>query len=106
MAEEDEKAALVVDNGSGMVKAGFSGDDAPRSVFPSIVGRPKVKPTMVGADNKEVYVGDEAQVKRGVLKLAYPIEHGYVFNLWTLSPKTVLRTELKLKHKQYRHFLG
>ena len=50
MAEEDEKAALVVDNGSGMVKAGFSGDDAPRSVFPSIVGRPKVKPTMVGAD--------------------------------------------------------
>jgi actin-related protein len=33
-----EKVALVVDNGSGMVKAGFSGDDAPQSVFPSIVG--------------------------------------------------------------------
>lgn len=30
---------LVVDNGSGMVKAGFAGDDAPRCVFPSIVGR-------------------------------------------------------------------
>jgi actin-related protein len=31
-----EVAALVVDNGSGMCKAGFAGDDAPRAVFPSI----------------------------------------------------------------------
>jgi hypothetical protein len=37
-----EVAALVVDNGSGMCKAGFAGDDAPRAVFPSIVGRPKM----------------------------------------------------------------
>jgi len=28
-------------NGSGMCKAGFAGDDAPRAVFPSIVGRPR-----------------------------------------------------------------
>jgi hypothetical protein len=27
-------AALVIDNGSGMCKAGFAGDDAPRAVFP------------------------------------------------------------------------
>lgn len=40
-AMEDEIAALVVDNGSGMCKAGFAGDDAPRAVFPSIVGRPR-----------------------------------------------------------------
>jgi hypothetical protein len=37
---ENEPAALVIDNGSGMCKAGFAGDDAPRAVFPSIVGRP------------------------------------------------------------------
>merc|ERR1712032_1132635 len=61
MGDEEEQTALVVDNGSGMVKAGFSGDDAPRAVFPSIVGRPKVKSTMVGSENKDVYVGDEAQ---------------------------------------------
>ena len=40
MADEDV-AALVIDNGSGMCKAGFAGDDAPRAVFPSIVGRPR-----------------------------------------------------------------
>ena len=37
----DESVALVIDNGSGMCKAGFAGDDAPRAVFPSIVGRPR-----------------------------------------------------------------
>uniref|UniRef100_A0A452TD87 Actin alpha 1, skeletal muscle n=1 Tax=Ursus maritimus TaxID=29073 RepID=A0A452TD87_URSMA len=36
-----ETTALVCDNGSGLVKAGFAGDDAPRAVFPSIVGRPR-----------------------------------------------------------------
>uniref|UniRef100_A0A3P8WTM9 Actin-1 n=1 Tax=Cynoglossus semilaevis TaxID=244447 RepID=A0A3P8WTM9_CYNSE len=38
---DEDVAALVVDNGSGMCKAGFAGDDAPRAVFPSIVGRPR-----------------------------------------------------------------
>ena len=33
--------ALAVDNGSGMCKAGFTGDDASRAVISSTVGRPK-----------------------------------------------------------------
>mmetsp|Transcript_2087 Transcript_2087/g.1959 ORF Transcript_2087/g.1959 Transcript_2087/m.1959 type:complete len:120 (-) Transcript_2087:911-1270(-) len=61
-----------------MVKAGFSGEDAPRAVFPSIVGRPKYS-TMAGLDNgKDEFLGEEAQAKKGVLKIKYPIEHGVV----------------------------
>jgi len=78
--EQYELQPVVIDNGSGMCKAGFAGDDAPRSVFPSIVGRPKNPEIMVGMDYQDAFVGDEAQVRRGILTLRYPIEHGIVTN--------------------------
>jgi actin len=80
MADGDEQPAIVCDNGSGMVKCGFSGDDAPRSVFPSIIGRPKTEQAMLGGVKKDYFVGDDAQAKRGVLTIRYPIEHGVVTN--------------------------
>ncbi|CAZ82528.1 unnamed protein product [Tuber melanosporum] len=55
---EDEVAALVIDNGSGMCKAGFAGDDAPRAVFPSIVGRPRHHGIMIGMGSVQAWYPD------------------------------------------------
>ena len=43
----DSSNTIIFDNGSAMIKAGFSGDNKPRVVFPSIVGRPKHSGVMV-----------------------------------------------------------
>jgi len=116
--DDQEHPPIVCDNGSGMVKCGFSGDDAPRSVFPSIVGRPKTEQAMLGAAKKDMFVGDDAQAKRGVLQIRYPIEHGVVTNwedmekIWhytfynemRVNPEehNVLLTEAPMSPKQNR----
>eukprot|EP00730_Choanoeca_flexa_P009480 TRINITY_DN12654_c2_g7_i2.p1 TRINITY_DN12654_c2_g7~~TRINITY_DN12654_c2_g7_i2.p1 ORF type:complete len:385 (+),score=82.53 TRINITY_DN12654_c2_g7_i2:102-1256(+) len=74
------KDALVIDNGSYSTKAGFAGEDAPRVVFPTIVGRPRHQGVMVGFGIKDTYVGTEAQNHRDRCKLKCPVENGIVNN--------------------------
>ena len=88
---------IIIDNGSGMVKAGFAGDDTPKCIFPSIIGIPKYKNTMGIETEQSHFIGNDAQKRRGILKLSYPIEHGIVNNwddmekIWEYTFKDQLR---------------
>ena len=42
-AQVKEKPAVVIDNGSGVIKIGFAGDTPPCPLVPTIVGAPRVK---------------------------------------------------------------
>ncbi|KAL3089483.1 hypothetical protein niasHS_006867 [Heterodera schachtii] len=69
---------VVIDNGSGVVKAGFAGEQSPKCVFGNFVGRPKHVRVMAGALEGDVFIGPKAQEHRGLLSLKYPMEHGIV----------------------------
>lgn len=84
---------LILDHGSGMIKAGFAADSTPRYLAPSIIGVPRLSSVRVttGANVtlKECYIGQAALAKRGLLALSFPIKNGVVQNwdhlqkMWT-----------------------
>ncbi|EWC48850.1 actin-like protein [Drechslerella stenobrocha 248] len=69
---------VVIDNGSGTIKAGFAGEDTPKCYFNSFVGRPKHPRVLAGALEGDVFIGSRAEDLRGLLKIKYPLEHGIV----------------------------
>ena len=47
---DDEHEALVIDIGTGALKAGFCQDDAPKHNIPMVIGEPKADGILVGMD--------------------------------------------------------
>lgn len=54
----ENKQTIVIDNGSGTIKAGFSGEKMPHSVFRSIVGYKKYLTIDIKIHEKEKEFGD------------------------------------------------
>jgi len=82
LAEEESILGkpIVIDNGTGISKNGYAGEDQPRSVFPTLIGYPKYTSIMTDVEHytREYYIGEEALQLRGVLRLSYPVGHGIV----------------------------
>ena len=74
---------LVIDFGSGFVKAGFAGNDAPSLIFPTVVGKPHrhIKSAAGGSD---ILIGEAAQANPEVIP-TYPIERSVVKNWQNMS---------------------
>lgn len=69
---------VVIDNGSGTIKAGFAGDEEPKCIISNYVGRPKYIRVMAGGLEGDYFIGRSAQQHRGLLSIKYPMEHGTV----------------------------
>lgn len=41
MEEDESKPHIIIDNGGGSIKAGFSFEEGPKAVFPTMIGYPK-----------------------------------------------------------------
>lgn len=78
MSSKDEYT-VIIDIGQGTTKIGLAGDEKPK-IFHTIVGKPKYQQMMQGVNVQDVYVGDDTERMRGVLKLDYPISRGNVMD--------------------------
>lgn len=92
---------IVLDQGTGFVKIGYSGDSFPQHTFPLIVGRPILRAeerTDSSVELRDIMCGSEASEVRSQLDILYPMENGIIKNwvdmqyLWDYSFYDKLQT--------------
>ena len=92
---------VVIDNGTGYCKAGFSGEEGPRALLRTVVGRPKLN------NSNDFYVGCDAIEKKGILNLNYPMEHGIITDWDDMEKvwKHIFDDELKIDPSEHNVLL-
>jgi actin, other eukaryote len=83
----DQEEFVVIDNGTAFIKAGFSGQDLPRLVIPTIMGEKVelIDPSMAQAnatdqqeERKSYVYGNEAFAQKSTYTTYQPIERGII----------------------------
>jgi len=81
----DEKEYIVIDNGTGYIKAGFSGEDTPRCVIPTVVGQREIRNEQHQNDpNAQKYhtlIGTDAINNKADYDLKFPISRGEITDI-------------------------
>ena len=73
---------IILDNGSGYLKAGLSTSNIPDITMPALIGRPMLRYAELVEDIelKPIMIGDEVTPVRSLLDLTYPIKEGIVMD--------------------------
>ena len=79
------KLPIIIDIGSGIIKAGISGQESPKTIFPNYIGEPKYSKVLrsfskSNQEMKEQYIGKDCSKYLGILKLRYPVKNGIFEN--------------------------
>ncbi|CDJ57141.1 actin, putative [Eimeria maxima] len=76
-----ETPTVIIDNGSGFIKAGTNTDSLPSVFFPTVVGFPRRRFLHLFNDKpsqEKIFIGDKAVENRHQLTIVNPIDHGHI----------------------------
>jgi centractin len=98
-----ESPPLVIDNGSGVIKVGISGQAWPTAEVPNVIGHAKHKRALLTRSRGENSFGQEALLKRGLYKISRPMKGGVIVDehgeleMWEYIYKDVLSSSAMMK---------
>ena len=75
--------SVVIDNGTGYTKMGYSGNVEPQYIVPTAVAKQDAvgaKATKEGLGDLDFYIGNEAMSHASTHTVDYPIRHGLIEN--------------------------
>ena len=74
-AELDSKSFIVIDNGTGYIKAGYSGEDTPKIIIPTVAS---IVESQDQGKSRTIYCGSDINLRTPETPLSFPIDRGVI----------------------------